>query len=233
MIKFKNNSIESSSLTISTRVLEVGNTQFSGKVENISNNITDINIFSNLVKTKNFIYKCAKNHLSSKIRLIHNHNEKNELDIILPTSSMLGSGSYGVAFKVENFVIKLPLNSRLEKNFFGIKKEYAQYKRVSSILNRVNQDDDFSRAIELNNGQNVLVSKYIEGESVIDDSAFDFVKSNGLIIYDFREPGNVKKDRDGKYKLIDADHVVQPYSKRRDSIGSEAYYRDFYFDKDV
>ncbi|MEQ5287217.1 hypothetical protein [Providencia huaxiensis] len=67
----------------------------------------------------------------------------------------------------------------------------------------------------MNKGKDVLITKYISGENINDDDAYDFVKQRGRIMFDYGSNGNVKMDSNGKKYVIDADLVAQPTKLKR------------------
>ncbi|MEX6286150.1 hypothetical protein AB6F63_24915, partial [Providencia hangzhouensis] len=129
-------------------------------------------------------------------------NEKTS-DLYLNIANSLGHGTYGTAYRVGNFVIKVP--------FYDVYKisPYSKVKRCSSILNELNENINFSRAITLNKGKDVLITKYIAGKNIKGNSAYDFVKQKGRIMFDYNSNGNVKMDNNRKKYVIDADFVAQ------------------------
>lgn len=132
-----------------------------------------------------------------------------------------GEGSYGIAYRFENYVVKVP------KKPDQSVPEYATCKRTSRILNEIN-GDDFSRESSLpDTGQRVLITKFVNGADASPLEAFDFIKSHQRILHDFYVLGNVKKDKNDKLYLIDADQVTLSYQDRRNSIASEKFYEDF------
>lgn len=76
----------------------------------------------------------------------------------------------------------------------------------------------------------MLVSKYIDGMDVSEKEAMEFISSKGFSIYDAASLGNVKKDKENRLFLIDADLVVQTPLKRKNSFASDAFYKR-YFDE--
>ncbi|CAG9406023.1 hypothetical protein [Providencia alcalifaciens] len=133
----------------------------------------------------------------------------------------IGEGSYGNAYRFENYVIKVP------KKPDQFAPEYATCKRTSRILNEIN-GHHFSRTSTLpDTGQRILITKFVDGEDAQPLEAFDFIKSHQRILHDFYVQGNVKKDKQGKLYLIDADQVTLSYQGRRNSIASEEFYEDF------
>lgn len=133
----------------------------------------------------------------------------------------IGEGSYGIAYRFENYVVKVP------KKPDQSVPEYATCKRTSRILNEIN-GDDFSRESSLpDTGQRVLITKFVNGADASPLEAFDFIKSHQRILHDFYVLGNVKKDKNDKLYLIDADQVTLSYQDRRNSIASEKFYEDF------
>ena len=88
----------------------------------------------------------------------------------------------------------------------------------------INQNKDFCRVLTLKNGAQVLISKFIDGQSVTGEEAYQFVKSRGRILHDYNVDGNVRKDKQGKLHLIDADFATLPIEARRNSLGSNQLY---------
>ncbi len=175
-------------------------------------NISEIDIFSEKLKNLNVIYKnndFGANH--KPIYLIKNHNNpiprynNSGHTIRITKADYLGKGEYGSAYKIGDFVIKIPHDHINFKN-----NRHAEYARCSRILNDINHDINFSRAITLNNGHQILVTNFIDGKSVENEKAFNFVRSQGRIIFDYGSKGNIREDKKGKLYLIDADFIAQP-----------------------
>ncbi|MEY0429405.1 hypothetical protein AB7V88_06340 [Providencia rettgeri] len=60
-----------------------------------------------------------------------------------------------------------------------------------------------------------MITKYISGKDIKGNSAYDFVKQRGRIMFDYDSNGNVKMDNNGKKYVIDADLVAQPTELKR------------------
>ncbi|MDR2225453.1 hypothetical protein [Providencia rettgeri] len=182
----------------------------------------NINKFIDILKNKNiyveniagssFIDKCLKSRPE-------NFNDPNTL--ILNKKNYIGHGSYGVAYHVGNFVIKIP------KNREHLDTHFAKLGRSRRILADINQNKDFCRVLTLKNGAQVLISKFIDGQSITGEEAYQFVKSRGRILHDYNVNGNVRKDKQGNLYLIDADFATLPIEARHHSLGSNQLYRLF------
>lgn len=182
----------------------------------------NINKFIDILKNKNiyveniagssFIDKCLKSRPE-------NFNDPNTL--ILNKKNYIGHGSYGVAYHVGNFVIKI------SKNREHLDTHFAKLGRSRRILADINQNKDFCRVLTLKNGAQVLISKFIDGQSITGEEAYQFVKSRGRILHDYNVNGNVRKDKQGNLYLIDADFATLPIEARRHSLGSNQLYRLF------
>ncbi|UBX50374.1 hypothetical protein LDO51_06185 [Providencia alcalifaciens] len=143
--------------------------------------------------------------------------------VTLNRHNYLGKGEYGIAYRMGNFVIKIPHRDLIFKY-----NKYAEYGRCARVLNEINQDVNFSRSTTLANGNVVLVTKFIDGKSIKGKEAFDFVKSRGRMIMDYGSDGNVKKDNKNNTYLIDADFAAQPKQLNRTlSIGTTEIYKRY------
>ena len=182
------------------------------------NTTRDIDFFVNILKKQD----------------IHLENESPPTESILKSSQLkfnkqgqlildhyIGSGTYGSVYRIGNFAIKIP------KNKEHLNTNFAKLGRSRRILTDINQDKDFARVLTLKNGRQILVTKFIDGKSITGKDAFNFVKSRGRILHDNKVNGNVKKDKQGKLYLIDADFATLPIEKRRDSLGSNELYALF------
>lgn len=132
----------------------------------------DINSFiMKIVKTKNITYCYTRYGQHNREDLIINQKKPTAAQTLcINKSNFLGEGMYGRAYKINNYVVKIPHDNEATDT------DYSNYPRCARVLNEVNKDKDFSRAIELNNGKQVLVTKYIDGISVTGKEAYSFVK---------------------------------------------------------
>lgn len=216
-ITFKNNKSTSSTSPVSKEITT-------------KNNIGEIDILCNTLE--NFTLKMksddSKNNPREKTLLRNYSDYKNQKIITIKKSDDLGHGSYGHAYRIDNFVIKIYHDVDFEN------ENYADPERCSRILNETNKDSEFSRSITLNNGNKILVTKFIDGTSIEGKEAREFVESRGRIIFDCDSNGNVIKDKSGKLYLIDADLVAMPTGRSRTlSIGTTEIhhmYKDIYHD---
>lgn len=143
--------------------------------------------------------------------------------VTLNRHNYLGKGEYGTAYRMENFVIKIP-----HKDLIFEYNKYAEYDRCVRVLNEVNQDINFARSTTLANGNVILVTKFIDGCAIKGEDAVNFVKSRGCILFDPDSEGNVKKDRYNNLFLIDADFAAQPKQLNRTlSIGTTEIYKRY------
>ncbi|PYZ52374.1 MULTISPECIES: hypothetical protein [unclassified Providencia] len=195
--------------TINKKTINPNNSSNLNKLENTKH----IKIFTNEITNKKILQIDENNKL-----LIDNINNDS---LILDKKNCIGSGTYGVAYRVGNFAIKIP------KNKYHLETYFACLGRSRRILNQINNDNDYSRVITSKNGIQVLISKFIDGQSVTGKEAYQFVKSRGRILHDYQVDGNVKKDKQGKLYLIDADFASLPIEARRNSLGSEQLYNEF------
>ncbi|MBP6121691.1 MULTISPECIES: hypothetical protein [Providencia] len=175
-------------------------------------NISEIDVFSEKLKNINVIYKNNDFGTNHKPKyLIKNHNKpiprynNSDNTIRITNANYLGKGEYGSAYRIGKFVIKIP-HEHIDFKY----NKHADYDRCSRILNDINHDINFSRVVTLNNGNQILVTQFIDGKSVENKKAFDFVRSQGRIIFDYGSKGNVREDKQGKLYLIDADFIAQP-----------------------
>ncbi|HHR6080536.1 TPA: hypothetical protein ACS7ZY_002931 [Providencia alcalifaciens] len=150
-------------------------------------------------------------------------NRSEHRTITLDNRHYLGKGEYGTAYRVGDFVIKIP-----HRDLIFEYNKYAEYERCARVLNEVNQDVEFARYTTLENGNVILVTKFIDGKSIKGREAFDFVQSRGRIIFDPDAEGNVKKDRQNNLFLIDADFAAQPKQLNRTlSVGTMEIYNRY------
>lgn len=183
------------------------------------NETKNINTFIDILKEKKIYVENTQESSSIDKRLRAcpvNLNDPNIL--ILNKKNYIGHGSYGIAYHVGNFVIKIP------KNREHLDTHFAKLGRSRRILADINQNKDFCRVLTLKNGAHVLISKFIDGQSVTGEEAYQFVKSRGRILHDYNVDGNVRKDKQGKLHLIDADFATLPIEARRNSLGSNQLY---------
>jgi len=151
---------------------------------------------------------------------------KNEtLNDIVRRGRKIGSGSYGTTYKIDDYVVKTPLNKyNIEIEFSGYNASSAP-KRTSRYLNMANNDPDFSRAITMKRGGGgedqveILVSKFIEGTDITDEKemedALDELFELGFEIHDGDISGNILKASDGKYYFVDTDQMVISINERK------------------
>lgn len=132
----------------------------------------------------------------------------------------IGCGSYGEAYKINQFVVKYP------RSYRSFSESWTNCYRTSRVLNSVN-GTDYSRACKLVSGDTVLVSKYIFGTNVSEQEAVNFINGKGLSIYDAHIDGNVMRDNQNRLFLIDADFVVQTPLKRKNSVASDEFYNKY------
>lgn len=206
--------------TKNTSIINKIKNSFLLKINNIKlKNTKNINTFIDILKDKNiyaenilesaFIDKCLK----SRPENLNNLNT-----LILKEKNYIGDGSYGVAYRVGNFAIKIPKYGQ------HLEFHYANLDRSKRILTDINQDEDFCRVLTPKNGSQILITKFIDGQSVTGEEAYQFVKSRGRILHDYNVDGNVRKDKQGKLHLIDADFATLPIEARRNSLGSNQLY---------
>ncbi|MEY1194882.1 MULTISPECIES: hypothetical protein [unclassified Providencia] len=169
------------------------------KLEDIKN----IDSFVRRIREKNIYFEAKDNNDYVYQGSLNSVGNEKTSDLYLNITNSLGHGTYGTAYRVGNFVIKVP--------FYDVYKisPYSKVKRCSSILNELNENINFSRAITLNKGKDVLITKYIAGKNIKGNSAYDFVKQKGRIMFDYNSNGNVKMDNNRKKYVIDADFVAQ------------------------
>lgn len=174
-------------------------------IDSFVRRIKEENIYFEAKDKKNYVYQGPLNSVGK---------EKTS-DLYLNITNSLGHGSYGTAYRIGNFVIKVPFY-----DVYSINPQ-SDVNRCASLLNKLNRNPNFSRAITLNNGKDVLITKYIAGENVNHDDAYDFVKQRGHIMFDYYSNGNVKMDNNGKKYVIDVDLVAQPNKlKKYPSLGT-------------
>lgn len=168
-------------------------------IDSFVRRIKEENIYFIAIDKKSYIYQGPLNTIG----------KRKPTDLYLNVTNSLGHGVYGTAYRVGNFVIKVPFYDAYEIN------PHSNVNRCSSILNALNKNTNFSRAITLNEGKDVLITKYISGKDIKGNSAYDFVKQRGRIMFDYSSNGNVKMDNNGKKYVIDADLVAQPTELKR------------------
>ncbi|WP_272577071.1 MULTISPECIES: hypothetical protein [unclassified Providencia] len=168
-------------------------------IDSFVRRIKEENIYFIAIDKKSYIYQGPLNTIG----------KRKPTDLYLNVTNSLGYGVYGTAYRVGNFVIKVPFYDTYEIN------PHSNVNRCSSILNALNKNTNFSRAITLNEGKDVLITKYISGKDIKGNSAYDFVKQRGRIMFDYSSNGNVKMDNNGKKYVIDADLVAQPTELKR------------------
>lgn len=121
----------------------------------------------------------------------------------------IGSGSTGVVYRYNRkseagVVIKELHYSDPET------RPWLDPDRASRILNEVNNDPTFSSVVTSASGKKFMVSKYVPGEPIRGEEAFNFVKErSGRILVDAHQP-NVIRDSLGKNYLIDPDYALDP-----------------------
>ena len=205
--------------------------------EYINKPITQNKIIENDVSKFSIKLKSIYNSLHKLYRTINPHQidkfskrikKKMNSNRIVSADEIIGSGSFGTAYRVGDFVIKEPL---FEDSFESL---YSTCTRTSRILNEIN-GRNYSRVIKLKGGEEYLLSTYIDGEPAGRLESFDFIKKHKRIIHDFSVDGNVKKDKKGKLYLIDADMVSFSKNKRRLSMGSDDLYNQhpYYLSEDL
>ena len=180
---------------------------------------SEIDRFTENLHRLNIIFKdnsFGANH--RPIFLVKNRSEHRT--ITLDNRHYLGKGEYGTAYRVGDFVIKIP-----HRDLIFEYNKYAEYDRCARVLNEVNQDVNFARSTTLASGNVILVTKFIDGRAIKGKDAVDFVQSRGRILFDPDAEGNVKKDRQNNLFLIDADFAAQPKQLNRTlSVGTHAIY---------
>lgn len=180
--------------------------------------------FRNLLKSvsnspKQFYFTYINQHTSKDIDTFANNSNRYSKEYITSNGFLIGEGEFGKVYKIGKYVVKIAL----EPDSFS--SPTSNCTRTARILNEFN-GNDYSREATLQNEENVLVSKFIQGSSVIGERAFEFVKSKGGIMYDIDSEGNVKEGADKKLYLIDSDMVVYPERQRRASVASDAFYQN-------
>lgn len=237
----------SNKVTLKNKIVNIANKniELNYKKEIISNkiksdkknieSIDNIDLFSEIIREKNVIYTQSQNKIlpSQYINLIKNHRKtfiptgNNDHTIVLCSGDLIGKGVYGAAYRIGNFVIKIPNDDNIQKS-----NKNTEYSRCSNVLNEINRDNDFSRGITLKNGKQVLITKYVDGKSITGKNAFDFVKEKGRILFDYGSEGNVKIDNNGKKYVIDVDFVAQATGlKKYPSLGTltiHEFYKDMF-----
>lgn len=201
-----------------SNLLKIKNTNDSAKTNKKSMNekkTSDIDSFCSKLKNVTVLMRFTRCGIPQKTKVVLNNNISKDT-ITINKKDDLGHGAYGYAYKVNQFVIKIQkdgINYDTNRN--------GDPERCSRILNTVNNDQNFARSITLNNGEKLLVSKFIKGKSITGEKAFNFVKSQNHIIFDSGSNGNVRKDKSGKLYLIDADCTAKSRGLvRTDSIGT-------------
>ncbi|MEX5923768.1 hypothetical protein AB6H19_22605, partial [Providencia huaxiensis] len=177
--------------------------------------IKSIDSFVRRIKEENICYIAKDKRNMTHQGILNTAKKEKDTAVYLNKTNSLGHGAYGTAYRIGHFVIKVPFYDIYEIN------PHSNVNRCSSILNALNKDPNFSRAITLNNGKDVLITKYIAGKNIKGNSAYDFTKQRGRIMFDYGSNGNVKIDNNGKKYVIDADLVAQPMElKRYPSLGT-------------
>lgn len=177
--------------------------------------IKTIDSFVRRIKEENICYIAKDNRGNTHQGFLNTAIKGKPTTLYLDSTNYLGHGSYGTAYRIGNFVIKVPFYDTYKIN------PHSDVNRCSSLLNKLNRNTNFSRAITLSNGKDVLISRYISGKNIKDNAAYDFVKQKGYIIFDYSSNGNVKVDDNGKKYVIDADLIAQPTElKRYPSLGT-------------
>lgn len=177
--------------------------------------IKSINYFVRRIKEENIHYISGNKKGIIYRGDLNIANKGKPTTLSLDGFNYLGHGTYGTAYRVGNFVIKVPFYNTYKIN------PQSNVHRCSNLLNELNKNPNFSRAITLDNGNDILITKYISGKNVEDDEAYDFVKQRGRVIFDYGSEGNVKIDNNGKKYIIDADLIAQPIElKRYPSLGT-------------
>lgn len=122
----------------------------------------------------------------------------------------IGTGGYGSAYRHGDYVIKVPNDEiSFDTDLWSSPLRTARY------LNEFNGENHARAALTLDKKE-VLVSTFINGEDVDDQEYVEqLLNEKGFMIYDPEQPGNMKKDSEGKYWLIDADLVVHNPESRR------------------
>lgn len=177
--------------------------------------IKTIDYFVRRIKEVNISYIENNNKNVIHKGILNWAKKEKTTELFLNKTNLLGNGTYGTAYRVGNFVIKVPFYYKYKIN------PHSNVKRCSLLLNQLNKDNDFSRAITLDNKNDILISKYINGKNILEKEAYDFVKQRGRIMFDYNSKGNVKMDNNRKKYIIDADLVAQPMElKRYPSLGT-------------
>ncbi|ENG4186847.1 hypothetical protein ABT230_003661 [Providencia rettgeri] len=177
--------------------------------------IKSIDSFVRRIKEENICYIAKDKRNMTHQGILNTAKKEKDTALYLNSANSLGHGAYGTAYRIGNFVIKVPFYHTYKIN------PHSNVNRCSSLLNELNRNTHFSRAVTLNNGKDVLISRYIPGKNIDDDDAYDFVKQRGRIIFDYGSDGNVKMDNDGKKYVIDVDLVAQPTAlKKYPSLGT-------------
>lgn len=188
-------------------------------IDSFVRRIKEENIYFIAIDKKGYAYQGQLNTIG----------KRKPTDLYLNVTNSLGHGAYGTAYRVGNFVIKVPFYDTYEIN------PQSNVNRCSSILNELNKNINFSRAITLNNGKDVLITKYISGKNIKGNNAYDFVKQRGRIMFDYDSNGNVKMDNNGKKYVIDADLVAQPTKLKKypslETLEIHKLYKDIFINK--
>ena len=191
--------------------------------------IKTIDSFVRRIKEENIQYITKDNRGYIHQGFLNTATKGKPSTLYLDSTNCLGHGFYGTAYRVGNFVIKVPFYDIYEIN------PQSDVNRCSSLLNKLNKNINFSRAITLDNGKDILISRYVSGKNIIDDDAYNFVKQKGHIIFDYGSNGNVKVDDNGKKYVIDADLIAQPTElKRYPSLGTlniQKVYKNIFIEK--
>lgn len=186
-------------------------------VVNQSDRLIDkIRIITNIYYNLNYYYHhtWSKDPIDQFISSIKKYKDPCEKGV------SFDGGCYGEVFKFNEFVIKSLHNPD------SFSQPWSDSHRTSRVLNSVN-GPDYSRAYQFAPGKTMLVSKYIDGMDVSEKEAIEFISSKGLSIDDAASPGNVKRDKENRLFLIDADLVVQTPLKRKNSLASDEFYKRF------
>lgn len=141
---------------------------------------------------------------------------------VIAKGKEIGQGSYGSAYRIGAFVVKIPRNKdSVWINFAAMPNAHPI--RVQHYLNKANNQPDFARAGVMSDKHgdpvDVLVTKYIAGSTLKDLSdeekgnvlrtkALLLLDSRGLYMHDAEVVGNILIQNDGRIYFIDADQMV-------------------------